>query len=88
MAAFSYIAIDGTGKQQKGVVDADSARQVRQILRDKSLMATDVSPAMNDSDPKKSVSFSFGRHYFTLGDVCEINATFAPGQMPHLLQVE
>ena len=57
VAAFSYIAIDSGGKQQKGVVDADSARQVRQILRDKGLMATDVSATIKDADPQKNFLF-------------------------------
>ncbi len=32
MAAFEYLALDPSGRQQKGVLEADSARQVRQLL--------------------------------------------------------
>ena len=35
MAAFTYIALDSAGKEQKGVLEADSSRQIRQQLRDK-----------------------------------------------------
>lgn len=37
MAAFEYLALDGKGRQHKGVLEADSARQVRQILRERQL---------------------------------------------------
>ena len=77
MAAFSYIAIDNSGKQQKGVVDADSARQVRQILRDKALMATDVSPAIKDSDTQKNFSFSFGRPSLSVAELALITRQMA-----------
>lgn len=35
MAAFEYIALDHQGRQHKGTLEADSGRQVRQMLRDK-----------------------------------------------------
>ena len=42
MAAFEYIALDSRGQQRKGVMEGDSARQVRQLLRDKQLAPLDV----------------------------------------------
>jgi len=35
MSAFEYKALDGSGKQKKGVLEADTPRQIRQQLRDK-----------------------------------------------------
>ena len=35
MAAFEFTALDHQGKQHKGTLEADSGRQVRQMLRDK-----------------------------------------------------
>ncbi|NVK38921.1 MAG: type II secretion system inner membrane protein GspF [Gammaproteobacteria bacterium] len=53
MAAFQYKALDATGKQVKGVIEADSPRQVRQQLRDKQLMpvSVDISEARNIENP-------------------------------------
>lgn len=45
MAAFNYIAVDNKGKTKKGVLEADSPRQVRQLLREKGLLPTDVEQA-------------------------------------------
>jgi len=42
MAAFEYVALDNKGKQKKGILEADSARQVRQQLRDKQWMPLSV----------------------------------------------
>ncbi|GGY41539.1 type II secretion system protein F [Bacterioplanes sanyensis] len=42
MAAFEFQALDAKGKQQKGVLEGDSARQIRQKLRDKGWMPLSV----------------------------------------------
>ena len=45
MAAFDYVALDERGKQKKGVIEGDSARQVRQALRDKGFTPLSVEQA-------------------------------------------
>jgi len=52
MAAFDYIALDAKGKELKGVVEADAARQARQLLRDKGLMPLEI----NESNKKSKHS--------------------------------
>lgn len=45
MAAFEYTALDARGKQRKGVLEADSLRQIRQLLRDQGLVPLEVDAA-------------------------------------------
>ena len=59
MAAFSYTALDKDGKQTKGVMDADSARQVRQFLREQSLLALTVDLVSHDKYQPGNFGFSF-----------------------------
>lgn len=42
MAAFDYVVLDEKGRQKKGTLEGDSARQVRQQLRDKGLVPLSV----------------------------------------------
>jgi general secretion pathway protein F len=42
MGAFEYVALDPGGKEKKGVLEGDTARQVRQQLRDKGWMPVEV----------------------------------------------
>ncbi|GMQ87938.1 MAG: type II secretion system inner membrane protein GspF [Gammaproteobacteria bacterium] len=43
MGAFEYVALDNSGKEKKGVLEGDTARQVRQQLRDQGWIPLDVS---------------------------------------------
>jgi len=55
VAAFDYIALDSTGKERKGVIEGDTARQVRQLLRDRELTPLEISESRKSSS-KSSTS--------------------------------
>ncbi|MDH4260294.1 MAG: type II secretion system inner membrane protein GspF [Gammaproteobacteria bacterium] len=59
MAAYEYTALDATGHEHRGVLDGDSARQVRQLLRDQALLPVVVSE-VTAAEPKRVLSFSIG----------------------------
>jgi len=46
MAAFDYQAVDSRGKTKKGVIDGDTPRQARALLREQGLMPTEVVPTI------------------------------------------
>lgn len=48
MGAFEYQALDPKGKTRKGVSQGDSARQVRQLLRDQGLVPLSVTGVQED----------------------------------------
>ena len=53
MAAFEYKALDQKGKQKKGVMEADSARQVRQQLREKGFAPLSVEQSSEKQSSSK-----------------------------------
>ena len=38
MGAFEYTAVDTGGRQRRGILEGDTARQVRQTLRERGLL--------------------------------------------------
>jgi general secretion pathway protein F len=59
MAAYEYTALDTAGREHRGVLDGDSARQVRQLLRDQALLPVTVSE-VTAAEPARIFRFSFG----------------------------
>lgn len=56
MPAYEYIALDAKGKEEKGILEADNVRQVRQLLRDSHLTPLEVNQvekSENLNNPKK-----------------------------------
>lgn len=49
MGAYEYAALDGSGKELKGVLEGDTARQVRQQLRDKGWTPLSVDTVGEDA---------------------------------------
>ena len=54
MPAYQFTALDAAGKQQKGVLEADSARQIRQQLRDQQLLPIRVEPVEQKTDAARA----------------------------------
>ncbi len=60
MAAFEYLALDPRGREQKGLIEADSPRQARQLLREKQWAPLEVKQAKSKEDVSRG-GFSFSR---------------------------
>ena len=59
MGAFEYTALDSSGRQHKGVLEGDTARQVRSLLRDKSLLPVTVAEVAAQESRSQRASGSF-----------------------------
>ena len=60
MAAFEYVAVDNKGKNKKGVIEGDTARHVRSLLREQGLIPLEVTTTLQKTKQKSS-GFSFGQ---------------------------
>ncbi len=66
MTAFHFQALDAAGKQQAGIIEADSPRSARNQLRDSGLFVLEVESTVEQN--KKS-SFNFSRKKLSLADL-------------------
>jgi general secretion pathway protein F len=60
MGAFEYIALDNAGKERKGVLEGDTPRHIRQLLRERQLLPVTVSE-VSQKEATRQRSFSFTR---------------------------
>ncbi|MBA53139.1 MAG: type II secretion system protein GspF [Pseudomonadales bacterium] len=81
MPAFEYVVLDERGKQKKGVLEGDSARQVRQQLKDKGLVPLSVETTIQKTDKQETTKFQFGHASISAGDLAIVTR-----QMATLLQ--
>ncbi len=61
MGAFEYTALDVGGREKKGVLEGDTARHVRQLLREKQLLPLTVEQVSEKEATRQRTSFSFAR---------------------------
>lgn len=59
MPAYHYIAIQPEGNEQKGVLEADSEKHARQLVRDKGLVPIKITPAQDKKRLGVSESFAW-----------------------------
>lgn len=77
MPAFEYKALDGKGKQQKGVVEADSARHARSQLRDMRLMPLEIEPVVEKETKAKGAGFNLFRRGISVAELALITRQIA-----------
>lgn len=68
MGAFEYTALDASGRQSKGILEGDTARHIRQQLRERSLLPVTVSEVTRTESARRR-SFDFARRV-SAADVC------------------
>ncbi|MCB1663444.1 MAG: type II secretion system inner membrane protein GspF [Pseudomonadales bacterium] len=81
MAAYDYVALDNNGRKKKGVLEADSSRQIRQLLRDKGWMPLEV----DESSAKQQQQRSWFSPRISVADLALITrqlATLVQGALP------
>jgi general secretion pathway protein F len=58
VGAFEYTALDAAGRQSKGVIEGDTARHVRSLLRERQLLPTSVTEVMAQEAQQQGSRFS------------------------------
>lgn len=76
MAAFEFVALDAKGKQKKGVLEGDTARQIRQQLREKQLTPLDVSH-IGDAQRKNDKGAGLFSPKISVGDLALLTRQLA-----------
>jgi general secretion pathway protein F len=63
MGAFEYVAVDAAGRDRKGVIEGDTARHVRQLLREQALLPVEVKEVVEQdtSTTRRRLAFRFQR---------------------------
>ena len=58
MSAYEFTALDGKGRNSKGLIEGDTPRQVRQLLRDRGLTPLDVREVSDRKAQQQGVAVS------------------------------
>ncbi len=69
MAAFEYIVLDAKGREKKGVIEGDTPRQVRQILRDRGMMPLHIDAAARQDKKQKDQPVQISRRGISATDL-------------------
>lgn len=77
MPAFEYKALNKQGKQQKGVIEADTARHARGQLREQRLMPLEINPVVEKESKAKAKGVSFFQRGISVAELALITRQIA-----------
>ena len=76
MGAFVYTALDAQGKERKGLIEGDTAKHVRQLLREKQLLPVEIQEAAQ-SEQKNGTRRMFVRRGISTLDLALLTRQLA-----------
>ena len=83
MGAFEYVAMDTAGKQSKGLLEGDTPKHVRQLLRERNLLPVSVTEvAQKEARRQRSFSFRKGMSTSELALITRQLASLSQSGMP------
>lgn len=74
MALFYYQALERNGRKTKGMIEADSARHARQLLRGKELIPVHIEARMNTSSGGMLQRRRHAHRRVAAADLCAVHA--------------
>lgn len=83
MGAFEFVAIDKSGKESRGLLEGDTPKHVRQILRERQLLPVKVTEVrQRESGPRKSFALRRGLSASELALITRQLATLSQSGLP------
>lgn len=83
MGAFEFVAIDKSGKESRGLLEGDTPKHVRQLLRERQLLPVKVTEVtQRESGPRKSFSLRRGLSASELALITRQLATLSQSGLP------
>jgi general secretion pathway protein F len=61
MGAFEYTALDADGKERRGLIEGDTAKHVRQLLRERQLLPIEIQEAAHDEHKRSRTGLRIRR---------------------------
>src|SRR6202167_1224125 len=77
MGAFEYVALDAQGKERKGLIEGDTAKHVRQLLRDKHLLPMEIQETAQREQQKQGKRRPFMRRGLSSLDLAMLTRQLA-----------
>lgn len=83
MGAYQYVAVDPSGKEHRGVLEGDTPRHVRQLLRDKQLLPVEIAEVeARERKSRRQLSFFKGISGLDLALLTRQLATLVKAGLP------
>jgi general secretion pathway protein F len=83
MGAYQYVAVDSGGKEHRGVLEGDTPRHVRQLLREKQLLPVEVAEVeARERKTRRQISFRRGVSGLDLALLTRQLATLVKAGLP------